>query len=708
VQDAPPRPPEPAIQPIRDEGGWATLRSILSLPRFGILLCAASAAAVSCADDEPTTLSVVATGGTSAGFGSHAGGSGAAGGEAGQAGSTTDVAGAAGGPVESSGAGGASGMAGSHAGAPAAGQAGAAGGGGEAGSEAGGGAGSSSSSLPKECGTVPFFGECDEDSLRFCERSHYEGDAALPPRIVTRACGDASTCTLREGTAFCAPASVCLPNETTCHGQNDLATCSGDGKAYGLTPCDLGERCLESSVGTSCVPPPSTGGAETVIGCVTYERQPLTATGYGPSVVAPAPYLTVSIYEEGASSILGRAQLDASGCFEAVLSKRPSADVVVHLVAALPRSAAGQDLDDTTPLLGVAHLSNQASPPDDPVSTGYWQWSNRDTGCGDDSLSDRAVVLDAEGPGRHRLGRVDHDPSLAPGTDWLLRETCGSGAVHILQRTREALARVTANHLGYGSGAGEIVRQTEDVRPLSILALWEPGLEPACGSCTSATNSGPFLVPRADGGTDSYELTISLAGTAGTPTHWASSVLTHEMGHWAMASYSRPPGEGGIHFASGASKPGLAYSEGWATAFGQWALSTPSLGVWDPVYVDRQDGTTFFFDIETMSWSSGMLPSPAPGASVDAPINENAVASMIFALGAPATAIQHGQGLGPDAWFRALTSSRLLGSVGRGYFRRDLLDFFDAGRCSGAFPDASITAVAAPQNFPWDHDPLCD
>jgi hypothetical protein len=675
-----------------------------------LLVSAAAPLLAACADEEP-----LGAGGASAGgFGAAAsagetGGGGTAagappppahGGEAGVAG-VSGSAGVAGGSAAAPG-GGAGGMAGGAAGTE---SEGGNGGTSAGGSFGGGGAGGSSSNLPNECGEVPFLGTCEGDTLRFCERSHYEGDAALPARVVSRACGEHAVCAWREGTAFCAPASACPPNQAACAPDGALARCDESGAGFALDACDPGARCLDVGAAASCSAPAQ--GSDVLVGCVTYEHRSLTLQSFGPIEVVPAPYLEVTVYEEDADTVLGRARLDERGCFEAALDARPSAAAVVHLTARVPRSEEGHDLADESPLLAVAHASS-APLPDGAATTGYWEWSNRDTGCGPDSLVERAVVLDADGPGRHRLGLADHDPATAPGPDWLIREACGSGAIHILRRTREALARVTRNHLHFGSGKDEIVRRTESLHALSVLALWEPGVEHACGSCTSATSSGPFLVPVGEAGTDSYELAIWLGGSNATPTQWASSVLTHEMGHWAMASYSRAPGEGGVHFAGSPSKPGLAYLEGWATAFGQWALSKPAAGEWDPVYVDRQDDTTFFLNIDAMTWSNGTLPTPAPGSPVDGLINENAVAGMIFALGAPATAVAHGQGLGPEAWFGALTSPRLLGSLGRGYFRTDLLDFFDAGRCSGAFPDAAITAVATPSHFAWDHDPLCE
>ena len=97
---------------------------------------------------------------------------------------------------------------------------------------------------------------------------------------------------------------------------------------------------------------------------------------------------------------------------------------------------------------------------------------------------------------------------------------------------------------------------------------------------------------------------------------------------------------------------------------------------------------------------------------IDQFINENIVAGMIFKLNADASGVDSpitgGQGLGPDPLFKTFISPRVTGSANRGYFKVDLIDFFDGGRCSEALPNASITSVSNDVTFPWDNAPQCN
>jgi hypothetical protein len=81
---------------------------------------------------------------------------------------------------------------------------------------------------------------------------------------------------------------------------------------------------------------------------------------------------------------------------------------------------------------------------------------------------------------------------------------------------------------------------------------------------------------------------------------WA--VVTHEYGHYVMASYSRDDSPGGRHNLGDVVDPRLAWSEGWASFFGLASLNGPRDA--EAVYVDsaRDDGSNhgilFWFDSE--------------------------------------------------------------------------------------------------------------
>jgi hypothetical protein len=298
----------------------------------------------------------------------------------------------------------------------------------------------------------------------------------------------------------------------------------------------------------------------------------------------------------------------------------------------------------------------------------------------------------------------------------LIPEVCGSGAVRIFQWVRFGMVRLAKDHLGLEGFIAtdgknrDIATATENLPQDSIAVYWEKGKDVACGACFSNKGNGPFHIDPEGDLDDLYDTGIYISGTEGNPTQWSYSVLSHELGHWVMANYSRTPGEGGVHYVGQASAPGLAYSEGWATAFGQWNASFA--GNWDPTYIDTQDGTTFFVDIEKANWTNGALQTPSASGGIDQKINENIVASMIFKLNADGSAvdapISGGQGLGPDALFKSFISPRVAGTANRGYAKVDLIDFFDGGRCTEAFPDAAISAVSSAVTFPWDSKPQCN
>ena len=176
---------------------------------------------------------------------------------------------------------------------------------------------------------------------------------------------------------------------------------------------------------------------------------------------------------------------------------------------------------------------------------------------------------------------------------------------------------------------------------------------------------------------------------------------------------SQTPGEGGPFSVAGQAKPGLAYSLGWATGFGQLLLSRPSLGLWDARYVDHQDGSSFVIDLGTMTYgeldkAGAPFGKADPNGALDQFINQNVVASMVFRLAANDPQIPATRGLGLDTIGRALVDARIsTPAIQRGYVKVDLLDFFDAGRCSGAFSEGDIEAVTGVVGFPWDGKPRC-
>lgn len=616
------------------------------------------------------------------------------------------AAGSGGGSAGTSAGGGAAGnTAGGAAGAATGGSAGSTAGG-SAGSTAGGSAGSGETDI---CAGIPTSGKCEGNKVVLCQQP--PPGAEGNPTVVTNDCGANYTCTDDPTGAFCKLKTACVPGETRCTGDNKaVEVCKADGSGFAATPCPAQESCTSiPGKAASCEAQPQAGGTatETLSGCITFERKGLTTTGPTSISVEPAVLQFVAVYN--GDEYIGYAITGAAdGCFEAELTKPATADTTVYVFA--------MDFDPATnqPLVAVAHYPGDDGQSLPKSSSEYWNWSNKQDGCGDGLKA--AVVPNKNGAGKHVLGSVDHDNDPDKRPDMLIPEVCGSGAVRIFQWTRFGMVRLGADHYGLETFAGggkqrDIVTATEQLKQDSIAVYWEKGKDVACGACFSNKGNGPFHVDPAGDIDDLYDTAIYISGTEANPTQWSYSVLSHELGHWTMANYSLSPGEGGPHYVGQASKAGLAYSEGWATAFGQWNSSFA--GDWDPVYIDVQDGTTFHVDIEKGTYSGGNLVRPNKEDGLTQPINENVVAGMIFKLNADSTGatknITGGQGLGPDALFKAFIGPRVKNnSLGRGYSRVDLVDFFDSARCAESIPNANISAVSDEVTYPWDSNPKCN
>jgi hypothetical protein len=621
-------------------------------------------------------------------------------GASGAAAGTGGTAGASAGGAAGETAGGTAGAAGSET---------TAGAGGDAGSSAGT-AGAAGGDPNDPCVGVPTEGICQGNSVTLCEQPP-PGSTGQLPRLVTNDCGAQYTCKTDAKGAYCDLNTACLPGESRCSVDGtSVETCKTDGSAYEAVACGAGSACTAlPSKPASCEAQPQAGGtAETLKGCISFERKGMDTSGPTALSVEPAVLQFVAIYN--GANYIGSAITGASdGCFEAELTE-PATETTTVYVFAMDFDAEG-----TKPLVAVAHYPGDSPTGGLPkTSTEYWNWSNQQEGCGEGIKA--AVQLNKDGAGKHVLGTVDHDGDPDGRPDMLIPEVCGSGAVRIFQWVRFGMVRLAKDHLGLEGFIAtdgknrDIATATENLPQDSIAVYWEKGKDVACGACFSNKGNGPFHIDPEGDLDDLYDTGIYISGTEGNPTQWSYSVLSHELGHWVMANYSRTPGEGGVHYVGQASAPGLAYSEGWATAFGQWNASFA--GNWDPTYIDTQDGTTFFVDIEKANWTNGALQTPSASGGIDQKINENIVASMIFKLNADGSAvdapISGGQGLGPDALFKSFISPRVAGTANRGYAKVDLIDFFDGGRCTEAFPDAAISAVSSAVTFPWDSKPQCN
>jgi hypothetical protein len=193
---------------------------------------------------------------------------------------------------------------------------------------------------------------------------------------------------------------------------------------------------------------------------------------------------------------------------------------------------------------------------------------------------------------------------------------------------------------------------------------------------------------------------LSQIDFSGGPDHqeWSESVIAHEFGHWHMESYGVSPGEGGPHTINTPLTPGLAWAEGYATWYGATVRESP-------VFVDKQRGTMFWFDIAARDLGTVVWSRTDPTAGLLQPIAENEVAAILWALAPTGSRAP---------LFNAVSSRRMtVAPFARGYLstpaRRStpvLPDFLDALVCGGV-ATARVNAATLP-TYPYPSDaPLC-
>lgn len=546
-----------------------------------------------------------------------------------------------------------------------AGSAGEAGSGGTAGSS--GVAGSGGSDDP--CQGVPVSGECVNDTtLRACLQP--DGLASNePPHIIENVCPTGRVCKIGPSGAYCAMVGACVPGDVQCSFDGlSVRTCTGTGEdaAWVDTACDqnAGEKCVPGSPSTpaGCYYVPSSSGTTgaTLAGRIRYEYRPIRADsmGWDSVQVQDIMDLYVTVYDDG--EFIGAAMsgwdsvkqdFTGNGSFVAKLQREMKGPTEVWAWPIVFNYTTGQ------PAMAVAKLKNTNPIQNAREANEYWAWG-----------------LDIP------AGTTDM------GT-WIIGENDYSGALHIF------------SWIDYG------LRRTADTisgDQMSLAVYWDPKAgTPTCGACFCgpACGGAQLQYGATPEETDYYDSWIALGGPPSDgSTEWARAVISHELGHWVMHNYSVSPGEGGPHYVNTPSKPGLAYSEAWATGFGCTNIESPK-------YVDEQSGSFFWVDISkyTYSGSSGSLSMPDPNGPIDQYVNENVGAGMIWKLLVDSSMDTEGRGLGDPKVFGALTYGPLVnGTFNRGYEKVDLIDFFDAAICSGNASVADVDSVTQTTGFPYN------
>jgi hypothetical protein len=117
---------------------------------------------------------------------------------------------------------------------------------------------------------------------------------------------------------------------------------------------------------------------------------------------------------------------------------------------------------------------------------------------------------------------------------------------------------------------------------------------------------------KENGGTRCGRNTMYVQATASDSDQWDANVIWHEYGHFLMREFAESPkGAGGDHSGNGIYNKGLAYSEGWATYFGQYV-----------------DGSPIYRDSYSSGVSTGDIEAPNPNVPNEA--NEYANSATLW------------------------------------------------------------------------------
>lgn len=400
------------------------------------------------------------------------------------------------------------------------------------------------------------------------------------------------------------------------------------------------------------------GGA--VRGCVQSEVRALSLAGL--SSPEPTAATGLQVLVRRGETVVGEGVTGPDGCFAVPVT--PAAGtlrVELRTVAAAPEGGRW--------VLGVGNAET-ATPT-------YWRW----TSDGDPSCGASPIAISPTVEGGTQLG------------PWTLREPCGAGAVAAFMAVRQAMLFLDPT---LSPVAG---------RPVPSLAvLWAAGVK---GDCAACFFDGPADAVTIEG--DTFDTRIHLSGRSDTPAHWSRSSLAHEVGHWVMHVYSRSPSEKGLHSFNTPSSPGLAYKEGWATAFGQRVLGTKNGAASEPLYLSMQLNQVLWVNLLSLESTFGPIELPAPDKGVTQPLNEFVVASALWKLWMENGSLSEPSlGLGDQGMRALLESERLSGGRDRGYPGLDLLDVLDACVCTQQATSAELARVLSPLRYPWDGAAACE
>lgn len=189
--------------------------------------------------------------------------------------------------------------------------------------------------------------------------------------------------------------------------------------------------------------------------------------------------------------------------------------------------------------------------------------------------------------------------SITAGGTTTIGTAEGSGALNLYDNLQSVWASSIANNQGRSG--------------LTIGVWLGLGTEWSCGACFSQDQT--------------FESGIWMPGGAQDEGYWSDYTITHELGHWQMASYGTSPSEGGTHYIMCPTFPGQAWSEGYASWHSAAVRNKPFLE-------DKQQGSFFWFDISSRTYyplTTMPVPINGPGGTnLLANLDENSVAAMLW------------------------------------------------------------------------------
>jgi len=186
-----------------------------------------------------------------------------------------------------------------------------------------------------------------------------------------------------------------------------------------------------------------------------------------------------------------------------------------------------------------------------------------------------------------------------------------SAVVHVFVYLRELYATAATSF----GGAGQ------------RLAIWMgENLAWNCGVCVGGLGHTVRGYP--------FDVNMFQPTTTENEEQWNTSTHGHEFGHYVMRSYSKSPDEGGTHCLGATSRPGLGWSEGFASWFSLMYRDTPIL-------FGKQGGTFFWFSVPARGGEDAMWPLPSPDGGLHQDIYELEITAMLWDI---ATALRTGDG----------------------------------------------------------------